>query len=145
MIEIVAIDHLVLRTNKLEEMLHFYCKILGCYIERQLPAEIGLIQIRAGNALIDLVLVDSQLGKLGGGSPSQKENNLDHFCLQIKAITNSELTDHLSSYGVKFENFEQRYGAQGFGDSLYIQDPEGNVVELKSQLDGRQVKEKPSH
>jgi len=135
MIKIVAIDHLVLRTTKLRAMLHFYCKILGCHIERQTADDIGLTQLRAGSALIDLVNVDSHLGRLGGEPPSLRGNNLDHFCLQLKAITNKAMMDYLSSHGIKFENFEQRYGAQGYGNSLYIKDPEGNVVELKAQLD----------
>jgi len=136
MIKIVAIDHLVLRTTKLRDMLHFYCNILGCHIERETTDVIGLTQLRAGSALIDLVNVDSQLGRLGGEPASLKGNNLDHFCLQLKAITNKEMMDYLKSHGIQFENFEQRYGAQGYGDSLYVSDPEGNIVELKSQLDG---------
>jgi len=133
MLEIIAIDHLVLRTTKLEQMLHFYCQILGCSLERKTPAELGLSQLRAGSALIDLVEVDSQLGKLGGGPPSTYNNNLDHFCLQLKTISNEKMLSYLSSCGLELEGFSQRYGAQGFGDSLYIKDPEGNIVELKAQ------------
>ncbi|MBL4764594.1 MAG: VOC family protein [Colwellia sp.] len=133
MIEITAIDHLVLRTTKHNEMLYFYCQILGCNIERKTSTELGLTQLRAGSALIDLVAVDSQLGKLGGGPPSPYNNNLDHFCLQLKAISNDDMLSYLSSFGLKFESIEKRYGAQGFGDSLYIKDPEGNIIELKSQ------------
>ena len=133
MIEIIAIDHLVLRTTKLNEMLHFYCQILGCTIERKTSSELGLTQLRAGSALIDLVEVDSQLGKLGGGAPTPYNNNLDHFCLQLKAISNEVMFSYLSSFGLELEDFSQRYGAQGFGDSLYIKDPEGNIIELKSQ------------
>ncbi|MFT5757244.1 MAG: glyoxylase I family protein [Alteromonadaceae bacterium] len=133
MIEIIAIDHLVLRTTKLNDMLHFYCKVLGCKLERQTSKELGLTQLRAGSALIDLVDVNSQLGQLGGGPPSQGNNNLDHFCLQLKAISNVDIVSHLSSFEIELDDFSLRYGAQGFGDSLYIEDPEGNVIELKSQ------------
>ena len=134
MIEIIGIDHLVLRTTKLKEMLTFYCDILGCTIARQTNDQLGLTQLRACNALIDLVDVNSQLGKLGGGPPSLTENNLDHFCLQLKAISPQVLTKHLMNFGLTLEDFSLRYGAQGFGQSLYIEDPEGNVVELKSQI-----------
>jgi len=134
MIEIVGIDHLVLRTTKLEEMLTFYCDILGCIIERQTEKQLGLTQLRAGNALIDLLEVNSQLGKLGGGPASLSENNLDHFCLQLKKIVPQELTKHLTGFGISLTDFSLRYGAQGFGQSLYIKDPEGNTVELKSQI-----------
>ena len=134
MIKILDIDHLVLRTAHLEAMLAFYHDVLGCRIERDEVARIGLMQLRAGNALIDLVVVDSELGRLGGGAPSQDGNNLDHFCLRIQAISNEELKSYLISQGVECEDFATRNGAQGFGDSVYIQDPDGNKVELKSAL-----------
>ena len=133
MLEVVCIDHIVLRTTKLGEMLDFYSEFLGCKVERETSEETGLTQLRAGNALIDLVVVDSSLGKLGGGAPTQTENNFDHFCLQLKPISEEEIRVQLESKGVEFEEFNGRYGAQGFGKSVYIKDPEGNVVELRSQ------------
>ena len=134
MFEIAGIDHIVLRTTQLSAMIHFYCDILGCSVERKTSEDIGLTQLRVGNSLVDLVVVDSQLGALGGGAPTLTENNLDHFCLQLKSISESEIKKHLLSHGVSVDDFSKRYGAQGFGPSLYIKDPEGNTVELKSQL-----------
>ncbi len=134
MFEIVGIDHIVLRTTRLAEMLHFYTVVLGCSIERETPAETGLTQLRAGDALIDLVLVDSHLGRLGGAAPGASGNNLDHFCLQIKPLAESEVTRFLASVGIDAGEFAERYGAQGWGNSIYIRDPEGNTVELKNQL-----------
>ena len=134
MFKIVAIDHIVLRTSKIDQMRHFYCDVLGCSIERETSEELGLIQLRAGSALIDLVTVDSKLGRIGGGKPTNGDNNLDHFCLQLKSISEQAIIEHLESHGVKTGEFDQRYGAQGFGQSIYIQDPEGNTVELRSQL-----------
>ena len=132
MIEIICIDHIVLRTAKLGEMLQFYIEVLGCAIERETPSETGLIQLRAGSALIDIVSVDSQLGKIGGGPPTLTENNVDHFCLQIKPISEESLFAHLQQHNIEPGTFERRYGAQGFGNSIYIKDPEGNVVELRN-------------
>lgn len=129
-IKIQSIDHLVLRTQDLHAMLHFYCCVLGCPIERELP-ELGLTQLRAGNAIIDLVKLDSELGKLGGKAPSQNGRNLDHFCLQLEAFDEQVLLDYLASHQIAISDFVERYGAQGFGRSIYIEDPEGNVVELK--------------
>ncbi len=134
MFEIAGIDHIVLRTTQLSAMMHFYCDVLGCSIERETSKELGLTQLRVGDSLIDLVVVDSQLGALGGGAPTLTENNLDHFCLQLKPISESEIKKHLLSHGISVEDFSKRYGAQGFGPSLYIKDPEGNTVELKSQV-----------
>jgi len=132
MIRISTIDHIVLRTLRVEEMLEFYHRVLGCTVERTLPADVGLSQLRAGDALIDIVAVDSKLGRAGGEAPSQTGNNLDHFCLQIEPFEESELLDYLSSHGIEISDFEQRYGAQGFGPSIYIKDPDGNTIELKA-------------
>ena len=57
MIQIRGIDHVVLRVADLDAMLEFYCKVLGCSIERQ-QEELGLTQLRAGSSLIDLVTVE---------------------------------------------------------------------------------------
>jgi len=134
MIEIAGIDHIVLRTTKLKDMLEFYCSVLGCTVERETTVETGLTQLRAGSALIDLVNVDSDLGRMGGGPPTESENNLDHFCLQLKPISDIEIEKHLSEHGINEGSFHDRYGAQGFGKSIYIKDPEGNTVELRSQI-----------
>ena len=134
MIEIAGIDHIVLRTTKLKDMLEFYCNVLGCTVERETTIETGLTQLRAGSALIDLVTVDSDLGRMGGGAPTESENNLDHFCLQLKPISDIEIEKHLSEHGINEGSFHDRYGAQGVGKSIYIKDPEGNTVELRSQI-----------
>lgn len=134
MIEIAGIDHIVLRTAKLEAMLYFYCEVLGCKVERKTAHDIGLTQLRAGHALIDLLTVDSRLGKLGGGPPTKTENNVDHFCLQLNPVSSEEIRKHLQTHGIEAGEFCERYGAQGFGSSIYIEDPEGNTVELRSQI-----------
>jgi glyoxylase I family protein len=136
--EIAGIDHIVLRTTKIEAMLDFYCRVLSCSVERETSAATGLTQLRAGNALIDLVVVDSELGKAGGGAPTQNENNLDHFCLQLKSISETDISKYLLSRGINAGNFADRYGAQGLGRSIYIEDPEGNTVELRSALSSRE-------
>lgn len=134
MLEIAGIDHIVLRTANLAKMIEFYTTVLGCTIERETPPETGLTQLRAGNALIDLVAVGSRLGDMGGGAPTKTENNLDHFCLQIKAMPETELLAHLAAFNIEAGELTTRYGAQGFGNSVYINDPDGNVVELRNQL-----------
>lgn len=133
MIEIFGLDHVVLRTCRMEEMLHFYCQVLGCKLERELPPEVGLKQLRAGNALIDLVDVESELGR-AGGKPPAGANNMDHFCLQVLPQDEDEILDYLQSQGITVGTFERRYGAQGFGNSLYVHDPDGNVVELRNRM-----------
>lgn len=131
MLEVLAIDHIVLRTTKLAEMLEFYTNVLNCAIERETEVETGLTQLRAGNALIDLVVVNSRLGALGGGAPTKTERNVDHFCLQIRSVPEQEIINYLEESGIETGEFASRYGAQGEGNSIYIQDPEGNGVELR--------------
>jgi glyoxylase I family protein len=134
MIKPVAIDHVVLRTDRYAELIDFYCQVLGCSLERATSAEFGLTQLRAGNALIDIVDVDGELGKLGGAAPGETGNNVDHFCLQIEPFEEIEIQKYLRSRGVEAGNFEDRYGAQGMGRSLYIKDLAGNTVELRAVI-----------
>ena len=131
MIRVRKIDHIVLRSTNVPGMVRFYRKVLGCEIERELPPEIGLTQLRAGDALIDLVAVDSNLGRAGGEAPGPADNNLDHFCLELEDTGENELRAWLKSQGVDCGEFETRYGAGGFGSSIYIKDPDGNTVELR--------------
>ncbi len=131
MIRIAGIDHIVLRTETPEAMVAFYCDVLGCVLERRLPDEVGLIQLRAGSALIDIVPVDSVLGRQGGGPPDPDARNLDHICLQVEEMDEGSLVKWLQRHGIEPPPFERRYGATGYGNSVYIQDPDDNTVELK--------------
>ncbi|KGK21665.1 lactoylglutathione lyase [Vibrio navarrensis] len=132
-IELQALDHLVLRVSDLPRMLHFYCEVLGCQVEREL-AEFGLTQLRAGSALIDLVTIEGKLGQQGGRAPGKEGRNMEHFCLQITPTDEEQLLKYFASHQVLVDEFVERYGAQGFGRSVYIHDPEGNTVELKPQV-----------
>ena len=128
--QITGLDHLVLRVRALDRMRHFYCDVLGCTIERE-QVEIGLTQIRAGRALIDLVPVDGKLGRMGGAAPGLEGRNLDHFCLTVEGYDEELIRAHLTAHGVKVGEAGSRYGAEGEGPSIYLEDPEGNTVELK--------------
>jgi catechol 2,3-dioxygenase-like lactoylglutathione lyase family enzyme len=130
MISIREIDHLVLRVADLERMLHFYCDALGCTVERR-QDELGLIQLRAGRSLIDLVPVSGKLGQAGGAAPGAQGRNLDHFCLRVEPFDEAGIRAHLGAHGIQAGPLESRYGAEGLGPSIYVTDPEGNVVELK--------------
>jgi catechol 2,3-dioxygenase-like lactoylglutathione lyase family enzyme len=129
-IEIRGLDHVVLRVSDLERALRFYCDVLGCTPERRLDA-LGLVQLRAGTALIDLVPVDSPLGRHGGPAPAVTGRNVDHFALQLVRFDEALLRAHLESHGVAPGEVAQRYGALGMGPSMYLRDPDGNTVELK--------------
>lgn len=129
---ILRIDHLVLRVRDLSASMHFYVDILGCEVEKVQEA-IGLTQLRSGESLIDLVPVDGKLGAMGGAAPGQEGRNVDHLCLRIDPFDEATLSAYLTERGVSVpaEGAVSRYGAEGDGPSLYIQDPDGNTVELK--------------
>ena len=130
MIRIREIDHLVLRVVNLDAMLKFYCDVLGCTVERRQEA-LGLIQLRAGRSLLDLVPVDGVLGSAGGSAPGKEGRNLDHFCFRIDPFDELSIRRHLQANNVEAGLTASRYGAEGEGPSIYVTDPEGNVVELK--------------
>jgi catechol 2,3-dioxygenase-like lactoylglutathione lyase family enzyme len=130
MIQIREIDHVVLRVTDLEAMLRFYCVVLGCKVERR-QEELGLTQLRAGRSLIDLVTVDGELGRRGGPPPGTEGRNMDHLCLRLDPFDAEAIYAHLDRRGVKAEDVGSRYGAEGEGPSIYLNDPEGNVIELK--------------
>lgn len=129
-VEILGIDHVVVRVADLARALRFYCDALGCREERRSDA-LGLVQLRAGASLIDLVAVDSPLGRAGGGPPAPDGRNVDHFCVQLRQFDEAALRRHLASHGVEPGDVGSRYGALGMGPSMYVRDPDGNVVELK--------------
>ena len=124
---IQGIDHIVLRVRELRRSLAFYCDLLGCTVERQQP-QLGLTQLRAGSSLIDLVTLD---GPLGAGEPPGAGRNLEHFCLTIAPYDEQALIAWLAARGVEVGEAAMRYGAEGEGRSFYIEDPDGNRVELK--------------
>jgi glyoxylase I family protein len=128
--KLLGLDHVVLRVRDLEAALRFYVGMLGCTEERRSDA-LGLVQLRAGASLIDLVPVDSPLGRHGGGPPDPSAKNVDHFCLRIEPFDGETLAAHLRAHGVEPGDVGERYGADGHGPSMYLRDPDGNVVELK--------------
>ena len=130
MIHIRDIDHVVLRVVDLPAMLRFYVDGLGCRIERR-QDEIGLIQLRAGRSMLDLVTLDGKLGRAGGAAPGREGRNMDHVCFRVEPFDPAAIRAHLASLGIEAGPVESRFGAEGEGPSMYLSDPQGNVVELK--------------
>lgn len=130
MIHIAKLDHVVLRCRDFDAMLAFYRDCLACPLERQ-EAELGLYQLRAGEALIDLLPIDSPLGRDGGNPPEREGHNVDHICFRIVPFDGEAILDWLDQQGIPHSGIERRNGAEGFGPSIYIEDPDGNRLELK--------------
>lgn len=129
MINVVAIDHVVLRVSNLEAMIRFYVDVLGAKLEKE-QEDIGLYQLRVGTSLVDLVPVESKLGRMGGDAPGRGGRNLDHVALRLLPWNGEAILAHLNAHGIEGE-IKSRYGAEGDGPSIYLTDPEGNGLELK--------------
>ena len=122
-LRVAELDHVVVRCRDQACSLDFYTRILGCPEERRVEA-IGLVQLRAGASLIDLVPADPP--------PTREGRNVDHFCVGVVAADMDAVARWLRAEGVEvLGEPTERYGARGMGTSLYVLDPDGNVVELK--------------
>jgi glyoxylase I family protein len=133
MFRIQDIDHIVLRVGDLERMIEFYCTVLGCSVQWRRP-DLGLVHLRAGKAMIDLVPVDGKLGRAGGAAPGKEGRNMDHMCLRVQPFDRDEIVRHLDAHGARIGEIRPRFGAEGEGVSIYVYDPEDNLVELKGVL-----------
>jgi glyoxylase I family protein len=120
-VRVLGLDHVVLRVADMDRAIAFYEEVLGLHIERRLE-EIGLVQLRAGTAMIDLVprTEDEDEGR-----------NMDHFAVRIAEMDVAAIGAHLRRQGIEPGEVRRRYGAEGYGPSIYITDPDGNTVELK--------------
>ncbi|EJM21510.1 putative ring-cleavage extradiol dioxygenase [Pseudomonas sp. GM21] len=124
------IDHIVLRVKDLERSITFYAQVFGAELVKR-QDNLGLVHLRAGTSMIDLVSLDGELGRKGGAAAGQEGRNLDHVCLRIEPFDEAALISHLQSFGLAAEKAARRFGAEGYGLSLYCFDPDGNQVELK--------------
>ena len=124
------IDHIVLRVADLQRSIEFYGQVFGAEVVK-INEPLGLVHLRAGTSMIDLVDLHGELGRKGGGAAGAERRNVDHFCLRIEPFDEAALIEHLQAHGLSVEKAARRFGAQGYGWSLYCFDPDGNQVELK--------------
>jgi catechol 2,3-dioxygenase-like lactoylglutathione lyase family enzyme len=129
--DVQRIDHVVLRVRDLARSVRFYGDVLGCKVVRQ-REHLGLVHLRAGASMIDLVSVDGTLGARGGAAAGEAGRNVDHLCLRIEPFDETALRAHLARFGLTPAGpAETNFGAEGDGPSLYFKDPDGNTIELK--------------
>jgi glyoxylase I family protein len=125
-LEILELDHVVLRVRDQTASQRFYTTILGLRLDH-VNEGARLVQLRAGRHLIDLL-------PLAAGETAAPSARMDHVCLSIRCSDLSRLATWLRQRGVTVEgDVVPRRGAFGDGDSLYIQDPDGYRIELKPQ------------
>jgi glyoxylase I family protein len=127
-----AIDHVVLLVRDMAEAQRFYEQVIGCTVDRALP-EYGMLQLRAGASLIDLVDIGSVEGAWGRPE-TEGGRNMDHVCIATGPCEEQAMRAHLARHGINIVEEGIRYGAQGDGMSFYICDPSGNQIELKGPL-----------
>ncbi len=118
-INVVGLDHVVLRTTEPEKLVGFYGKLLHADVERTVGD--FLWQLRIGDSLLDIMRAEQ----------SHPGANMDHYCLRVEPFVEEEILLLLKAAGVEGQPTGEIYGAQGFGPSIYFIDPVGNRVELK--------------
>src|ERR1044071_6207994 len=109
MFKIKGIDHVVIRASNLGGAVAFYRDVLGCSVER-VREELGLVHMRAGSTLIDLISVGGKLGRTGGAAAGREGRNMDHVCLRIEPFDEDEIRAHLSAHGVAAGDVQTHYG-----------------------------------
>ena len=154
--ELQHIDHVVIRCKNFDPMLDFYHRILGCTIDEPTSKYLNrfggaLTHLRAGSCYIDLIAydiehlsndgIDAVTKMHAGGQGTQSLNDInfssdtstmDHLCLRVEPFNENDMMDYLTNENVEIVvSGGDRLGADGIGRSIYIRDPEGNVIELK--------------
>jgi catechol 2,3-dioxygenase-like lactoylglutathione lyase family enzyme len=118
---VIAFDHLVLNVADIERSLAFYCGQLGLEpvrVDAWRAGEAPFPSVRVSpTTIIDLVE-----GPRGG-------SNVDHLCLVVEPLDWQEVVD--SGEFAVVDGPGPRFGARGDGQSLYVSDPDGNIVELR--------------
>ncbi|MET1000774.1 MAG: VOC family protein [Acidimicrobiia bacterium] len=119
-IRVIGLDHIVLRVADVERSIAFYCDTLGLEGERVQEwrrKEVLFPSVRiTPTTIIDLF------------EAPRDGQNLDHFCLVIDPAD----LDALATEFPDSQRADGLFGAQGFASSLYVKDPDGNTVELRS-------------
>ncbi len=128
MIRIRSLDHFVLRVRDLDASLRFYRDLLGIAAEHEEAYRRGtrpFVSLRIGDQLLDLV-PDATYDPASGAA------GFLHFCITTDGDFAAAVAA-LKAAGVPFLHDEPiaRSGARGDGLSIYVQDPDGYVVELK--------------
>ena len=125
------IDHVVLRVRDIERSIEFYRELLGSEIVKRRD-DLGLVHLRAGVSMIDLVAIDGPLGRPGGAAPGEHGRNMDHLCVRIEPFDEPAIHALLRAHGLAHsEQALINFGAEGTGPSIYFGDPDGNQIELK--------------
>jgi catechol 2,3-dioxygenase-like lactoylglutathione lyase family enzyme len=123
-----GIDHVVLLVDDMAVARAFYLEVIGCTVENELP-RYGMVQLRAGAALIDLVDIAGEPGAWAR-PPVAGGRNVDHVCIATGAWDEAAMRAWLADHKVAIIEEGVNNGARGESLSFYVNDPAGNVIEL---------------
>ncbi len=131
LVKIIEMDHIVLRCKDVDTSMRFYNEVLGMELLRVDEFEAGMVRFPSArlnaDTIIDFFPSPDQpaIGKDG-------IKNQDHFCMVIEPQDMEALKAECQSMGIEIQQGPgTRWGAHGNGVSLYIYDPDDNVVELR--------------
>ncbi len=130
LVKITEMDHIVLRCQDVEKSLRFYHELLGLKLERVELWREGKVRFPSAR-LNDDTIIDLFATKQ---TPIARDGlrNQDHFCMVIEPTDMNELKAKFEAMGVEIQSGPgTRWGSHGDGTSLYIYDPDNNVVELR--------------
>jgi len=131
MTRVRSLDHFVLRVRDLERSLAFYRGLLELAVDgldEHRRGDRPFVSLRIGESLLDLVPDPAY-------DPAKGDGGLLHFCITLDDLEGSVRS--LRKAGVPFLDDEPmpRGGARGIGRSIYAEDPDGYVVELKEHTE----------
>jgi catechol 2,3-dioxygenase-like lactoylglutathione lyase family enzyme len=121
MVKAVGLDHIVLNVADVERSLAWYRDELGL-------EELRVDEWRRGEVPFPSLRVDDTtiIDLFGTDRTGQ---NVDHVCLVVEP-TDLDAVKRSGRFDVR-SGPASRWGALGNGNSLYVHDPDGNVVELR--------------
>lgn len=130
LVKITEMDHIVLRCEDVERSLSFYTDVLGLKAERVEQWRAG--EVRFPSARLNADTIIDFFGSDQGPISKDGARNQDHFCMVIEPTDMDDLKAKFEALGVEIQAGPgKRWGSHGDGISLYIYDPEDNVVELR--------------
>lgn len=130
LVKIREMDHIVLRTRDVEGSLRFYTEVLGLAPERVEQWRAGEVRFPSARLNADTIIDFFASDNLPAGKDDAR--NQDHFCMVIDRTDMEELKGRFEGIGVEIQAGPgKRWGSHGDGISLYIYDPDYNVVELR--------------
>lgn len=125
MVEVIAMDHIVLRVSDVERSLNWYTEMLGL-------APVRADEWRRGECPFPSVRISADtIIDLIDGDVDHDARNLDHFCVVVSAESMDEVR-RSGAYDIVRDPDFALFGARGMADGLYIRDPDGNEIELRA-------------